>query len=67
MCVFSPTPTLFGCYVEVSNVIIHFASNFLLFDLPDQISSWKGFCTVDLFAPLFGKQYHGPLSRVCAD
>lgn len=67
MCVFSPA--LSGCHAGISNVIIHFASHFLLSDLPDQIRSAAGraVCTVDLFVPLFGKQYRGPVSHVCVD
>lgn len=51
------SPTLSECHVKISNVIIHFAANFLLFDLPDQIRSVAGraFCTVDLFVSLFGE------------
>lgn len=46
------------CHVKISNVIIHFASDFLLFDLPDQIRSAAGraFCTVDLFVSLIGEK-----------
>lgn len=49
------SPTLSGCHVETSNVIIHVASCLVLCDLPDQIRSAAGgvlYCRFCLYSYL---------------